>query len=292
MTFLVACDTNVPSLGAATAALNTLDSGRLEFVQPDEQVLATVNGSRIGEEDLAINMARTLGDSYAQLMDSDVENKVLESMIASRAIALRSLDEMEDFDKVSLEKRVMQFREELLVKAYLLDHAEPDVVSQENIRTYYENNPEEFAGQKERLYEIVTVSRADYQRNSQAALQAVSLAKTYDDWQQLARDSLADDSLVTVAHSFQTQVGKNAKSAIDKVVIEMSEGEMSKVLIDNGAPYLIRLREVTQTQPIPIEQARADIKRKLLPASIRKSVKSVSNTVLETTDVVLTSTVP
>lgn len=38
----------------------------LDKVQVDERVLATVNGSRIGEQDLTINLIRTLGDAYPQ----------------------------------------------------------------------------------------------------------------------------------------------------------------------------------------------------------------------------------
>ena len=273
-----------PALGAASMDVSVLDT-----VIGDELVLATVGGSRIGEDDLTVNMIRTLGDSYSQLHQTDIKDTMLQSMIASRAIAIEAMSTMDEDELASLEKRVAQFREELLVKNYLLDHAEADGITSENISTYYKDHPEEFAGQVERLYEIVTVSQADYKRDRSASLQAVSEAKTHDDWRALSRASLRSDSGITVSHSKRTLVGDEAVSEIDSAVLNLQQGQISKVIVADGAPYLVRLLTVTQKEPIPLEQARADIKRKLVPSSIRKSVKAISEEVLKDTTVVITA---
>ena len=92
-------------------------------------MLATVNGSRIGELDLDINLVRTLGDAYPQFADTGAQEQVLQSMIASRAIAMKRLASLSTDEQVLLEKRVAQFREELLVKQYLVDNGNPQSVN-------------------------------------------------------------------------------------------------------------------------------------------------------------------
>ena len=262
---------------------------RLDQVIDGEPVLAMVDGSRIGELDLTINLERTLGDAYAQLADAGVEEKVLESMIASRAIALRSLADMGEEDRAALEKRVAQFREELLVKQYLVDHADPHTVTTTQIEDYYAKNTEEFAGDVERLYEIVTVTPAAYERDPAQGIRVVSRGKTSDDWRALARESVDGPATERLAHSYRTLVGDEHEGAIEQAVLGLEVGRMSRLVFSGGAPYLVRLLEETRHDPIPLEQARAAIKRKLLPASVRRSVREISEQVLDDSDVVLSA---
>lgn len=269
------------------------ESSLLDLVQPDETVLATVNGTRIGEQDLSVNMVRTLGDSYFQLVDSSVEDKILQSMIASRAIAAEALSLMDDDEKIALEKRVALFREELLVKDYLLNNADPHTITSEKIEAYYTENPDEFQGHEERLYELVTVSTASYKQNAKVALDTLQLAKNHDDWRDLSAQLRREQHAIGLSHSYQTLQPENSEkstakpSALNSAVAQLQVGDMSRVIIQDGAPYLVRLLEVKKGEAIPLSQARATIKRKLLPASVRQSVREISDTVLAKSEVVV-----
>jgi len=189
-------------------------------------------------------------------------------------------------ERVSLEKRVARYREELLVKDYLLNNAEPNTITSEAIKNYYEENPEEFAGAEERLYEIVTVSPEIYKSDSKSALDTLQLAKTHDDWRLLTRD--VADERVKLLHGYESVISTNDQTtSIEKAVSSLNAGQMSRVIIQDGAPYLVRLLEIKQGNPIPLSQARASIKRKLLPATVRESVRQVSDSVLANSEVVL-----
>ena len=257
----------------------------LDQVQEDETVLATVNGSRIGELDLTINLVRTLGDAYPQFADAKAQEQVLQSMIASRAIAMKRLASLSTDEQVSLEKRVAQFREELLVKQYLVENGRPQTVNAQQVATYYEDNPEEFTGSTERLYELLTIDPENYSNEPALALQSLNRAKTHDDWRVLAAES--EQEAHPVVHSFQTLIGDTAQGAIEAAVLKLNEGELSRVVISNSAPYMARLLEVAQQPVIPLIHAKADIHKRLLMATVRESVRTVSDEVVAESDVVL-----
>lgn len=281
---LYACSRNV-SFNQDNAANVQPASDVLDQVQVDETVLASVNGSRIGELDLTLNLLRTLGDSYNQMSDTGVEEQVLQSMIASRAIAIKSLESMSQDEKISLEKRVAQFREELLVKQYLLENAEPEAVTAEQIEAYYNDNPDQFSGKKEWLYELVTVDSAIYKKQTNAALQSLNRAKTHDDWRALASNT--EQQAISVSHSYQTFTGDVPQGAIQEAVVKLNESQMSRIIISDAAPYLVRLLEVSKQPPVPLTQARASIRKKLLPASIKTSVRAISESAVAQSNVVL-----
>lgn len=276
--FIGGCSRTEPEFSAALPLVDPLDR-----VAADEVVLATVGGSRIGASDLTLRLARTLGDDYGQLVDVNVEQTMLESMIASRALALEALGEMDEFERVSLEKRVAQFYEELLVKRYLVAHADGGNVTADQVTAYYKANPKEFAGNTTRVFEVVTVSPDTYRRDSVAAIAAVSRAKTHDDWSALAVQSAATSDGLRLGHGVKTLIGDQADGPIEAAVLELASGQKSRVIISDGAPYIVRLVEQREDEPESLASARADIRRKLLPRSVRDSVRALSEEVLART---------
>ncbi|CAG0887846.1 unnamed protein product [Cyprideis torosa] len=272
-------DTPTPPAEPAPAAPEVT----MGWLDPNEELLATVNGSVIGSDDLSVYMARTIGSDYRAVSDPQIEQRVLESLVASRAIALTELAQMPLEERLLLEKRVAQFREELLVKRYLLENAKPNTISNEDIKQYYDNNPQEFAGREERRYELLTISPQDYKKDSELAIDLISRGKTSHNWSELANQEAASStqgSTVKLQHNTLTLTldDKPSLSAIDKVVASLTIGEMSRVVFEAGAPYIVRLLDIKQEPAKSLEQARSEISKRLLPASIKKSVKAINRT--------------
>ncbi len=256
----------------------------LDTMRPGEVGLASVNGSVIGSEDLSVYIARTIGSDYSAFTDANLEKNVLQSFIASRAIAQKSLQNMSDDERVMLEKHVAQFREELLVKRYLLENVTPDAISNEDIRAYYEQNIGEFSGEEERLYEFLTVSPEQYKADPAAAMALIASAKTESDWAKLSAEK-NKTSGISLLRNTQSFTGDGSGSAIEKAVLGLAPMKLSKVVFENGAPYIAKLLKVEKTPAKSFDEARAEISRKLLPARIKEAVKKVSAEVLATAEV-------
>jgi len=294
---MVACHSGEPTMGSAfgdptqaqsdtSTAAATIDVS-LDIVQADETVMATVNGSRIGELDFEINLDRTIGDAYGVLVGDEVHDTVLQSMVTSRAIAMKALAAMDDDDRIALEKRVAQFREELLVRDYLLAHSAPESISPESILRYYNENPEEFSGEVIKVVEVLTVSPDQYRSDSQRTMESLSLGKTHNDWRVLATDSQNDESLIPLSHRLLTLEGDRARGRIEEVAQQLQLHEISRIVISDDAPYLLRVADIKPAIPIPFEQAADDIRRKLLPKNVRNAIRTVSKQVLSESQVVL-----
>lgn len=256
----------------------------LDTVRPGELGLASVNGSVIGSEDLSVYIARTIGSDYSGFTDANLEKNVLQSFIASRAIAQKSLQSMSDDERVTLEKRVAQFREELLVKRYLLENVTPEAISNEDIRAYYDNNQDEFSGKKERLYEFLTVSPEQYTSDPAAAMALIASAKTESDWAKLTAKGNQSDSVILLRNT-QSFVGGGSGSAIEKAVLGLAPTKLSKVVFENGSPYIAKLLRIEKLPAKSFEEARTEISRRLLPAHIKETVKKISAEVLASAEV-------
>lgn len=259
----------------------------LGVLNSDEDLLVTVNGSPIGTDDLAVYTSRTIGSSYAAMTDSTIEQRILQSLVASRAIAQAQLKLMPGNDINLLEKRVAQFREELLVKRYLLDNADPHSISDAEIKRYYEKNLAEFNGQQERRYELLTVPKLDYRKAPKAAMDLLSHAKTESEWGvYVLSDEAIQNAGLKLQHNILNTIGSDNLSQVETAVTGLAVGKMSRIILENGSPYIVRLLDIKQKPAKTLAQARAEISKRLLPASIKKSVKSISEQVLAESTVI------
>lgn len=259
----------------------------LGVLNGEEDLLATVNGSPIGRDDLAVYTSRTIGSSYAGLTDNKIEERILQSLVASRAIAQAQLKLMANDDINLLEKRVAQFREELLVKRYLLDNADPHSISDAEIKHYYEQNIAEFNGQQEHRYELLTVPKLDYKKAPKAAMDLLSHAKTESEWAAyVLSDEVTQNAGPKLQHNILNTIGSDNLSQVETAVTALAVGKMSRIILENGSPYIVRLLDIKQKPAKTLVQARAEISKRLLPASIKKSVKSISEQVLAESTVI------
>lgn len=278
--------TLVALLLASCADNNTSEISRDPNAKPslstagsDEAVIAKVNGSAITQADLDVYLARTLGTGSDMMLDDNVQSRVLESLVSSRAIAQQSLAEMSADDVGMLEKRVAQFREELLVKRYLLEHAEANTVSAEQIKAYYEENQSEFSGSREVRYEFLTVAKSEYDKDPGKVVERLSLAKNAPDWQSLI---LSDaDGMTGVMRNVLALDEQAASTALEKAVVELREGQTSRIIMQSGSAYIARVVSVTEKPGLSLENARHSIARKLLPLSVKQSVRDISAAVLK-----------
>jgi hypothetical protein len=242
------------------------------------QVLATVNGSPITQFDVDRTAVRLLGPQRFSSLDEAAKHKVLESLVLSRAIAQIEAKQLDSADSYSLDKQVEDYREQLLVKHYLKDHANPKPVTEEMIVDYYNQHPYQFGGGEHKRYQMLFVTRDLSDTERQSVLKAYSRTQNQHDWKRYA-SALAKQKL-PVSEQQGTTPASLPNKTLDDVLEKLGKGKVSTVTFVDGRPYLLQVTDTFTTQPRPLNDVRGQIRRELLPVRIKQALDVVSKQVL------------
>lgn len=266
---LSACEqTPVPAESVKADAASEPEAPEI-FAEAD--ALVYVNGTPISREELEYAKVRIFGSAGGLALLSGAEDKLLDSLIASRSIALNAEKQLTEDERAELERKVAAYREELLVKHYLTTNVVAQPVTGEMVQEYYQQHPEEFGGGKEYSFEYVATvgdlsaaQRNDYLRRF-VALQSVT------DWKAWVKDQQS---------SGLTHREAKARSAILdqplRQLVERTQAGRVSAVHNGDQLMLVRVKRVDSLPPRPISQVRGEIRRKLAPIQLRKAVKAVS----------------
>jgi hypothetical protein len=108
---------------------NVEDKDSVQSEQENSKVLVTVNGETISQADVDFMISRTFSGSEALFLDEKMQAKVLDSLIASKAMRQSMLKALPEEDRVQIQQRAKAYEEELYVKEYLVQNATPEPVT-------------------------------------------------------------------------------------------------------------------------------------------------------------------
>ena len=233
--------------------------------------LVYVNGTPITSEELEYAKVRIFGAAGGLALLSGAEDKLLDSLIASRAIALNAEQQLADDERSELDRKVAAYREELLVKHYLTTHVVAQPVTGEMVQEYYQQNPEEFGGGEERTFEYVaTVGDLSAEQRNDYLRRFVDL-QSINDWKTWVKDQQSPSLTHREAKARSAILDQPLRQLVEKT----QAGEVSAV--HNGDQLmLVRVKRVDRLAPKAIGQVRGEIRRKLAPVQLRQAVKAVS----------------
>jgi len=253
-------------------------------LEGDDIVLARVNGSPITRYDLEQTIQTTLGAATAGRLDEAGRRKVLESLVASRAIAQSRQAEMTPEDQAVLDKKVGAYREQLLVKQYLARKAAPQPVTGEMVRKYYQAHPERFGARTIRTYEMLAGKRKTRTAERDALIRALSPAAEKKDWQQWVAE------LQGKGYPIEYRRGRVAEKILHprlhQLMQPLKKGETSQLTFVDGTAYTVRIMDDKHMAARPLNEVSAEIRKALVPVQLKKAVKLASEQVLESADVV------
>jgi len=151
--------------------------------------LVTVDKTPITRAQLELTIERTLGESAPLFANEEVERKILESLVSSRAMALLAERELDASEREQLDLKAQAYREELLVRHYLEAHANPEPVTAEQVADYYNRHQDEFGGGVEKSFEIIA---SDQELEPAQRTELITLLSGPQvqgkDWQKLVAD--------------------------------------------------------------------------------------------------------
>jgi len=245
--------------------------------------LVTVDKTPITRAQLELTIERTLGESAPLFANEEVERKILESLVSSRAMALLAERELDASEREQLDLKAQAYREELLVRHYLEAHANPEPVTTEQVADYYNRHQDEFGGGVEKSFEIIASDQElePAQRTELITLLSGSQVQGKD-WQKLVAD--------------WRQAGKPLQYRQSRLKLELLEqplrslveptaaGSIAPLYVD-GQLMLVRVTAEQQLPAKPLAEVSGAIREKLAPQALKQVVKNLSSEALKAVDV-------
>ena len=261
-----ACDSGVPEATAPDVPETTNAQ--------DSLVLAEVNGSPITEADVDLALERTFSEVERLNANAELRQKVLESLVASRAMSQRAESQLAPEEVERIEGMARAYEEELRVKAYLQANTDPQPVTAAQVQAYYQEHPERFGAEPLHDFEMLKAP-ADLSDSERArVLGAVATIQGTTNWQQKSREWQAQYGL---RYQALNQSPSNLLEApLADALIQLSEGETSGVVYLDGQIHLLRLGQTTQSAAKPLSEVSSDIRKVLAPLQLREAVKAAS----------------
>jgi hypothetical protein len=253
-------------------------------LEGDDIVLARVAGEPITRYDLEQTIQSTLGEASAGRLDEAGRKKILESLVAGRAIAQAQEAALKPEEIAEIDKKTQAYREQLLVKQYLAKHAAPQPVTQDMVRDYYQAHPERFGGRTIRSYEMLAGKRQLKTTERDDLIKAMQGAAVKKDWQQWVQ------SLQQQGYPIELRQGqvdeKLLHPRLRQLMMSLQKGQTSQLSFIEGQAYIIRVVDEKQLPPRPLNEVSAQIRKALVPVQLKKAVKQASDQVLQTTEVI------
>lgn len=245
--------------------------------------LVTVDKTPITRAQLELAIERTLGESAPLFANEEVERKILESLVSSRAMALLAERELDASEREQLDLKAQAYREELLVRHYLEAHANPEPVTAEQVTDYYNRHQDEFGGGVEKSFEIIA---SDQELEPAQRTELITLLSSPQvqskDWQKLVAD--------------WRQAGKPLQYRQSRLKLELLEqplrslveptaaGSIAPLYVD-GQLMLVRVTAEQQLPAKPLAEVSGTIREKLAPQALKQVVKNLSGEALKAVDV-------
>lgn len=236
---------------------------------------AKVNGEIISSADVDFMIKRMAKDQQQIQADENFRKKILDSLIASRAMRQSVEPELSEAQRDEIKNAVKAYEEELFVKAYLQKNVVPQPVTSEMVQHYYEQHLQEFGGQTLRDFQLLRATVATNEELRNQLLQAVPQIRTTNDWQQKAGSWQQQ-------YQLQFQQGRSKpglfSAELDQVLARLQKGETSDVFYIDGELYLLRVTGISEVAAKPLTQVSADIRQRLAAQVLRDAVKEASET--------------
>lgn len=248
-------------------------------------VLAKVNNEEITQADVDFLIERTFS-SFQQLnADDQLREKVLQSLVASKAMKQSVIKDLSSDELSAIKRRINAYGEELYVKEYLARNASPVPVSTKMVQDYYDSHLEEFGGGESRVFEMLRTSNTPTEQQRDQILDAVKGIKAEADWSTFAEQNKEALGLVFQRSTMQPGL---LNPSIESALKALKQNEVSNVVLVDGKPHLLRLIEIKERAPESLSSVSANIRKKLSAIQLKKAVKNAADEVVKKAAVVIT----
>lgn len=246
-------------------------------------VVARVNGTPITEFEVEQVAKRSLGALAVESVQRAARDRLLESAIQSRAIALAAERELTADERFSLDKEAAIYREQLLVRHYIDRHHPPEPVTAQMVAEYYQSHPQRFGGGVENQYELVGASRTPSPDERGKFVTKLRDPGARADWKAWAKDISAGGLPAVYSTGLVSDSVLHPK--LRELLAGLESNKPSAVVFVDGRPYVARVTGKQTKTPRPLEEVRASIVRTLTPVQLTAAVEKTAAEVMKITKV-------
>lgn len=238
-------------------------------------VLATVNGEKISDADVAFALQRTFSN-VDLVVDQAMRDKVLDSLIAAKAMRAVMQEQLSEGEKNNINRTVNTYAEELYIKEYLLKNAHPEPVSTSMVEDYYHRNIEEFGGGESKEFELLKTQTKITEQQRDTLLSEVVALKKSTNWKQFSESNANTFGLTF----FQSTIRPGLLDPqVEQLVDSLGVGQVSDVAFIGGIPHIARVTNVTSLPAQPLAQVAPQIRKKLAAVQLKKAIKTATEEV-------------
>lgn len=195
------------------------------------RTLATVDDTPITEAELQLAIDETLAKDTGNVSPA-ARRKLLESLVATRAIALVAQKELSAAKLAEIERKVDAYRDDQLAKQYLEKHAPPEPVTDAMVEAYYREHLEELGAHVIRSYELLSTEQESAGAARTALIESFANAERETDWSKVA------STLTKSGHAVRYDNGQLPAASVDPqiagVIEGLKPGETSKPFFVRG----------------------------------------------------------
>lgn len=246
--------------------------------QPRSALLARVNNAEITQLELDLAIQKMLKKNPLGTASPELAEKILQSLVQSRAIAQSAEKELDQQQLAELEYQTRAYREELLVKQYLQNHAQPQPVSMDMVAEYYENHQDKYGGEIIKDFEYIVV----YGELEDAGRKTLEKLGDHSNWKKVSEEMIEQGLSVKYKRA---EVKQALLAEPLKTMLEQTEKGQIVTNYSEKEAIALRVLEKKVLSAKPITEVSSDIRRALAHRQLKKSIKELSKEILANSDI-------
>jgi parvulin-like peptidyl-prolyl isomerase len=246
-----------------------------ESMSTPEDTLFLVNDSPVTDSELDYAVQRFFGD---QFVDQRAVKQIEQSLIASRALSQKALQELDIEILKDIELAVSAYREERLIAKYIEETTTPEHVSSSEVKAYYDANLESFGAKVVRELEVIEIDRAGSDQSLTEISSQLQSVSELDSWD--------GARLPEASKQYHIRTAAHIPPRILSAANALGIGETSGVIIEKDKVYLVRVTDITELPAKPIETVSVEIRQRLAAVKLKQHIKALSDQIIEESTIV------
>ncbi len=198
-----------------------------------------------------------------EVTDTAVEDEletVKEQQFGSEREFQRFLEDSGFSDEDVNERIELQLISDEIQNAIL---AEDPPVSEDEIQTYYDENPQQFEQPESRDVRVVLT---ETEEESQAVLSELEADSSTASFERVTREFSIDEATASTGGLRQAVVEGQSEPALDEAIFSAPEGELVGPVETDAGFYVLQVERITPAQTTPLEDATDQIRQTLAAA--------------------------